>query len=329
MKRIQKPDSRQPGSYRPPAIAGSAVTLALLVLSLMVAASGGLRAAEAARHFASPELAVQALESAVTGPDSQAFRPLFGPEAEHLVNPDRVQATNEFRAFAAAFVEAHRLVPGPDGGRILELGLARWPFPIPLTQGPEGWSFNAAAGVQELLNRRIGQNELETLQVLRAYVDAQREYARRDRDGDQVLEFAQRIASSSGRTDGLYWPVTLTGETSPLGPWVARAQGEGYFADPGAPADGPQPFHGYLFRVLTRQGRHAPGGKYNYIINGNMIGGFGLLAWPAAYGDSGIMTFIVNQQGIVHQRDLGPRTAKLVERLQSYDPEPGWEPSRD
>lgn len=329
MTRIVKADSPGRKSGRTRAGAGWRITFALLAAGLVVGAAEVPPAAGVARHFATPELAVEALAAAVTGPDAQAFRPLFGPESDHLVNPDRVQATNEFRAFSAAFAEAHRLVPGPDGSRILELGLTRWPFPIPLVPGPEGWSFNAAAGVQELLNRRIGQNELETLQVLRAYVDAQREYARRDRDGDQVLEFAQRIASSPGRTDGLYWPPTLTGEISPLGPWVARAQGEGYFPDPAAPTDGPQPFHGYLFRVLTRQGRHAPGGKYNYIINGNMIAGFGLVAWPAAYGDSGIMTFIVNQQGIVQQRDLGPRTAKVVERLTSYDPEPGWQPSRD
>jgi hypothetical protein len=212
---------------------------------------------------------------------------------------------------------------------VLEVGTNAWPFPIPLVRTTNGWQFDTQAGVEELLNRRIGRNELDVLGVMRAYVDAQREYASRDRDGDNVLEYAQKIRSSPGKTDGLYWPPELNGEVSPLGPWVAQAQSEGYLSEPRAADAGPQPFHGYLFKILTRQGKHAPGGKYNYIINGNMIGGFALAAWPARYGDSGVMTFIVNQQGRVYQKDLGERTARIVKGMSAYDPDTSWQASQD
>jgi hypothetical protein len=154
-------------------------------------------------------------------------------------------------------------------------------------------------------------------------VQAQREYASRDRDNDQVLEYAQKIASSPGQTDGLYWPIELNGEVSPLGPLVAEAQGAGY-ARKVSRDGGPQAFNGYFFKILTRQGKHAPGGKYDYIINGNMIGGFGLLAWPAEYGDSGVMSFIVNQQGLVREADLGEHTASAAQKISAYDPDPSW-----
>jgi hypothetical protein len=209
------------------------------------------------------------------------------------------------------------------------VGADYWPFPVPIINRNGRWLFDTEAGKEELLRRRIGQNELSTLAVMRAYVDAQREYASKDRDGDEVLEYAQKITSSPGKTDGLYWPEELNGELSPLGPWVAEAQTEGYFADPSAPQEGPQAFHGYYFRILTRQGSHAPGGKYDYIINGNMILGFALVGWPADYGDSGIMTFIVNQQGRVYQKDLGKNTAKIVKKMQAYDPDPSWQISSD
>ena len=183
---------------------------------------------------------------------------------------------------------------------------------------------------EELINRRVGRNELEALKSVRAYVDAQREYASRDRDGDGVLEFAQKLSSSPGKTDGLYWPIELNGEMSPLGPLMADAQGEGYNLGQGATSDdGPQPFHGYFFKILTRQGKHVPGGKYNYIINGNMIGGFAMIAWPTEYGNSGVMTFIVNQQGRVYQRDLGPETARIARKMKAYDPDPTWKLSPD
>jgi hypothetical protein len=246
-----------------------------------------------------------------------------------MENPDQIQATNECLAFAAALDQSSHLTRESDTKMVLEVGTNSWPFPIPLVKQAGRWHFDTSAGQDELLNRRIGKNELATLQVMRAYVDAQREYASRDRDGDDVLEYAQRLASTPGTKDGLYWPPDLDGEISPLGPFVAHAQAQGYFGDTPIDKHSPQPFDGYLFQILTRQGKHAPGGKYDYVINGNMIGGFALVAWPADYGHSGIMTFIVNQQGRVYQKDLGPKTAKIAKKMTEYDPDDSWRVSSD
>jgi hypothetical protein len=287
------------------------------------------RAAETGKTFNSAEDAVSALAAAASTKDKAALHSIFGPGGADLENADRVQGTNELNNFTAAYNQTHRLVRQSDSSYTLEVGPDFWPFPVPIIKKNGQWVFDTEAGKEELLRRRIGQNELSTLDVMRAYVDAQREYASKDRDGDEVLEYAQKITSSPGKTDGLYWPEDLNGEASPLGPWVAEAQSEGYYTDPAAAQAGPQPFHGYYFRILTRQGSHAPGGKYDYIINGNMIGGFALIAWPADYGDSGIMTFIVNQQGRVYQKDLGEKTAKIVKKIQAYDPDPSWQISPD
>jgi hypothetical protein len=179
-----------------------------------------------------------------------------------------------------------------------------------------------------LLNRRIGGNELEALKSLRAAAQAQREYASKDRDGDEVLEYAQKIISESGSKDGLYWSPDIDGEVSPLGPAFADAQREGYLKEE-KQGDEPRAFHGYYFKILTRQGSHAPGGAYDYITNGNMIGGFAFVAWPAKYGVSGIMTFTINQQGKVYQKNLGPDTDSVVEKMKAYDPDSSWSLSRD
>jgi hypothetical protein len=245
------------------------------------------------------------------------------------VNPDAVQDATELATFAAAYNATNQLVRESETRMRLEVGTNAWPFPIPLVRVADGWQFDTQAGLQELLNRRIGRNELNVLSVMRAYVDAQREYASEDHDGDGVLEFAQKITSSPGETDGLFWSPELNGEISPFGPWFAKAQAEGYFNESSAPDAGSEPFHGYLFKILTRQGKHAPGGKYNYIINGNMIGGFALVAWPAEYGKTGIMTFIVNQQSRVYQKDLGTKTSRLAPSMKAYDPDPTWTLSAD
>ncbi len=287
------------------------------------------RAADEAKTFATPEDAVSSLDAAVKAHNGEVLRSIFGPAAEEIQNPDRVQATNEFNAFAAALDQSHRLVRESDNEYVLEVGTNSWPFPIPIVQTNGYWFFDTAAGQEEILNRRIGKNELAALEAVRAYVEAQREYASRDRDGDGVLKYAQKITSSPGQTDGLYWPPGLTGEMSPLGPLVAQAQTKGYFSEAPGEAEGPRPFHGYYFKILKRQGKHAPGGKYDYVINGNMIAGFALVAWPAEYGESGVMTFIVNQQGRVYQKDLGPKTNKLVKKMKAYDPDPTWKLSPD
>jgi hypothetical protein len=305
------------------------------VLALVIIAIIGLTgftpwissAATSGKVFARPEDAVAELRKATSTADTQALHELFGPEADDLQNPDRVQAASDLATFNAALRATNQLVRTSDTNIIIEVGDDLWPFPIPLVKEGTGWHFDADAGKEELINRRIGRNELDVLKATRAYVDAQREYASLDRDGDAVLEYAQRIRSSPGKTDGLYWPIELNGQESPLGPMVAEAQQQGYFRNKSAQNAQLAPFHGYYFRILTRQGKNAPGGKYDYIINGNMIGGFALVAWPAQYGDTGIMTFIVNQQGRVYQKDLGPQTATIAAKMTEYDPDPSWQVS--
>jgi hypothetical protein len=288
-----------------------------------------VRAADTGKTFATPEEAVSALVTATSERSGTDLRAIFGPAAAELQNPDRVQATNEFRSFRSALAETNRLVHETDTKYVLEVGTNSWPFPVPIVKKDGGWFFDTEAGKEEILSRRIGKNELATLEVMRGYVEAQREYASRDRTGDQVLEYAQRIASTPGTKDGLYWPPELDGEISPLGPMVAEAQAQGYTVRAKGQESTRMPFHGYFFKILTRQGKHAPGGKYCYVINGHMIGGFAMVAWPAEYGDSGIMTFIVNQQGRVYQKDLGPKTGKLAPEMKAYDPDSSWSLSPD
>jgi len=298
------------------------------VLALTVPLS--INAATSGKVFARPEDAVAELRTVTSTRDPEALRALFGTEVEELQNPDQVQATNDLATFYAALMATNQLVRVSDTNIVIEVGNDSWPFPIPLVKERGGWRFDTEAGLDELINRRVGRNELDVLKSMRAYVDAQREYAREDRDGDGVLEYAQRLQSSTGKTDGLYWPAELNGEESPLGPMVAQAQGEGYSLAGKSEANAdPQPFHGYYFKILTRQGKHAPGGKYDYVINGNMIGGFAMVAWPAQYGDTGVMTFIVNQQGRVYQKDLGSQTSKLAQKMTEYDPDPSWRVSRE
>jgi hypothetical protein len=301
---------------------------ASLVVALALGAPIAISAAETGQTFATPDEAVSALVQATIA-QGGALRAIFGPAAADLQNPDRVQATNEFNTFLSALNATNRLVHESATKCVLEVGANFWPFPVPIVKQGGRWFFDTAAGKEEILSRRIGKNELAVLQVVRAYVDAQREYASRDRNGDEVLEYAQRISSTAGTKDGLFWPPDLDGEISPLGPMVAEAQGAGYDMKGKGSATSREPFHGYFFKILTRQGKHAPGGKYDYVINGHMIGGFALVAWPAEYGESGIMTFIVNQQGRVYQRDLGPKTGKLATAMKAYDPDSSWSVSPD
>jgi hypothetical protein len=287
-----------------------------------------LQAADFGQSFATPEEAVATLSQAAGTTNLPALRALFGADGDYLINADPVMAANEASHFAAQFNESHQLITESPTRRVLQVGLKEWPFPVPIVLEDGRWHFDSLAGREEILDRRIGANELNVLQTLRAFVAAQREYAGIDRDGDEVLEFAQMFLSSPGQKDGLYWPADLDGSESPLGPLVAAAQEEGYKTVRKAGLT-PQPFHGYFFRILKRQGEHAPGGAYGYVINGNMIGGFAAIAWPAEYGETGIMTFIVNQQGRVYQRDLGEKTAKKADAISAYDPGKGWTLSKD
>jgi hypothetical protein len=300
-----------------------------LVLALALSAAFQASAADTGKTFATPEEAASALATAASTGDSNALWAIFGPAAEDLQNADRVQATNELKWFATAFSQAKRIVRESDSRCVLEVGEDFWPFPVPIVKHGGRWFFDTEAGKDELLSRRIGRNELSTLQAVRAYVEAQREYATKDRDGDGVLEYAQRLMSTPRAKDGLYWPPDLDDEISPLGPLAAQAQAQGYGLKSKEEGEAREPFHGYFFKILTRQGKSAPGGKYDYIINGNMIGGFALVAWPAEYGETGIMTFIVNQQGRVFQKDLGPKTAKAAAGMKSYDPDSTWTVSAD
>jgi hypothetical protein len=295
-----------------------------LALALSFSVPLALNAADIGQTYTTPEAAVAALLAAASTGDSNAFRVIFGPVGVEIQNPDRVQAANELSAFNAAVNQHQRLVHESDAKCVLEIGTNAWPFPVPITKRNGQWFFDTEAGKDEILNRHIGKNELATLQSVRAYVEAQREYATKDRDGDEVLEYAQKFNSTTGTKDGLYWPSDLDGEISPLGPLVAQAQLQGYAKKPKEEGAAPEPFHGYYFKILTRQSKTAPGGKYDYIINRNMIGGFALVAWPAEYGESGIMTFIVNQQGRVYQKDLGPKTTALAEAMKAYDPDKTW-----
>ena len=289
-----------------------------LVLSSRVYAAGE-------RRFASPDEAMNALAAAAKAKDTNALHAIFGPEAHDLVSPDVVQATNEFAAFVRRLMEKIELVRESDTRDVLQLGADGWPFPIPLVKQPDGlWFFDTAAGREEILNRRIGRNEIGAIRVCRAYVDAQREYASEDRNGNGVLEYAQHLRSSPGKHDGLYWPMREGDDLSPLGPLVAQAHGEGYRRETKILTEDQSPYRGYFFKILTRQSKHAPIGKYSYIINGHMIGGFALVAWPAEWGSSGVMTFVVNQQGKVYQKNLGPKSASIASAMTTYDPDNTW-----
>lgn len=304
----------------------ASISVAISSLTIITPFIGS--AAASGKVFARPEDAVAELRMVTATADPEALKLLFGAAAEDLQNPDRVQATNDLETFHAALVATNHLERVSDRNIVLEVGPDSSPFPIPLIKEGDGWHFDAAAGKEELINRRIGRNELDVLKAMRAYVDAQREYASADRDGSGVLKYAQKIRSSPGKTDGLYWPTELNGVESPLGPLMAEAQKARYFIGQADQNTQPQPFHGYYFKILARQAKHAPGGKYDYVINGNMIGGFAMVAWPAEYGDSGIMTFIVNQQGRVYQKDLGEQTSKVASKMTEYDPDGTWKLSR-
>ena len=301
------------------------------VLAAMIALFGAqsiiLAATESPKKFPSPEEVVRALIVAVTGHDTNALASLFGPALGDIISPEQAQRENELADFSDALNTSNHLDRVEQDRCILETGEDRWPFPIPIVRANNAWFFDTEAGKDEIVNRRIGRNELDTLKAVRAYVEAQRDYAGKDRDGDEVLEYAQKLASSPGAKDGLFWSPDVDGEISPLGPAVAVAQSKGYLQNIGE--GDTEPFHGYLFRILTRQGKNAAGGKYDYIINGNMIGGFALIAWPAEYGETGIMTFLINQQGRAYQKDLGPKTDSIVHEIKEYDPDKSWARSPD
>lgn len=278
-------------------------------------------------QFATPDEAARALSDAAQTKDTNALNAIFGPELHSLVSADPVQASNRFAIFAQRILEKASWEKQSDNRLVLDIGNDAWPFPIPLVQENGQWHFDTDAGREEILNRRIGANELGAIAVCHAYVEAQHEYASKDHNGDGVLQFAQHLRSDNGKQNGLYWHVEDGQEPSPFGPLIAAAHSEGYRHESRIMTEDQHPYRGYYFKILTRQGKHAPGGKYNYIINGRMIAGFALVAWPAQWGNSGIMTFIVNQQGKVYEKNFGPRTDRRAPALKEFDPDSTWMPA--
>lgn len=275
--------------------------------------------------FASPEDAVSALKAAVKSHDQAALAAMFGPRIRDFVSGDPVLDKTFFEEFARNIARSSKLEKVTEQEYTVLIGEDEWPFSAPIVKAGDKWRFDTDAGVEEMLNRRIGLNEFFAMNLCRTYAVAQFEYFNGDdHDGDQVSEYAQKISSSVGKRDGLYWvKVAEDEDESPLGPLVAYAAADGYSARTGTTQTA-APFYGYNFKVLYGQGPSAPGGKFNYIINGNMIAGFALVAYPATWGNSGIMTFIVNQEGRVYEKNLGPGTKAIAEAMTEYNPDVTW-----
>jgi hypothetical protein len=274
--------------------------------------------------FDTPDAAVTTLLAAVQSNDHSDLQKIFGPQGKELSSGDPIEDANDYKEFAQQTMEKAQLEERSPTVYVLHIGANDWPFPIPIAKDSASgkWYFDTGSGQTEILARRIGANELETISMARAFVDAEREYASEDRDGSGVLKYAQYFRSHEGKKDGLYWPAADDQPQSPFGPLVAQATTEGYLQH--AKGTGPHAFHGYYYHILTQQGPAAPGGKYNYVINGNMIAGFAMIAYPDDYGKSGIMTFIVSHQGKVYQKDLGPDTPKLARAITAYNPDASW-----
>lgn len=296
-----------------------AVLMVLSTIEPTFAASAKVRQ----KSFRSPAEAVNSLVEAVKNNNNKALKYILGPDSEKLISSGDPVADQAGRdRFIELYNEKNQLEQKSSSKTVLTLGKDDFPFPLPLVLKGHMWSFDTKAGSKEILNRRIGRNELEVMDVLKDYLEAQREYARKDHDGNGVLEFARKLNSTSGKQDGLYWEVKEGEEPSPFGPLVAKADCEGYdklFRD--AP---PEPFHGYYFKVLMKQGKNAEGGAFDYLVNDKMVLGFALVAYPARYRTSGVMTFIVNQSGVIHQKDLGNNTAKIATEMSQYDPDSSW-----
>jgi len=274
------------------------------------------------KRFKSPEEAFKVLLEATKKDDTGELLSIFGPAGKDIISSGDPVSDKEARArFLRYAGDAITFSKLDDKTMLAVIGKNKWSFPIPLVNSPKGWYFFTEDGKEEIINRRIGRNELIAIQVSLAYVDAQNEYAK-DRDGDGVFQYARKFVSHAGKKDGLYWEAATGEVESPLGPFFARATEEGYSIT--KKGEKPTPYHGYYFRMLKSQGSNAPGGERDYIINGLMTGGFGFVAYPAEYGVSGIMTFIVNQDAQVHQRDLGPRTEETAKTMKKYDPDKTW-----
>ena len=273
--------------------------------------------AVAQKHFATPEAAVDALIAALKASDKPALAALIGPDENELIESgDPIADRQAAEDFVERYETGHRIEKTSATKAELEVGADNWPFPIPIVKDASGWYLDGKAGAAEVLTRRIGRNELSAIQACLAYVDAQREYYQRNPEKSPLLHYARFFTSSAGRRDGLYWPTEEGEKDSPLGPLFEEANEEGYQLGKGGE---PAPYHGYYFRILEGQGPSAPGGAYTYLAKNQLVGGFGLIAYPANYGNTGIMTFLVNHDGVVYQTDLGPETAVRAKAIQLFD----------
>jgi hypothetical protein len=299
-------------------------SLLICALALFVAVmfQGTVQAAKPKQKtFETPEAAVEALIKSLRDNNKKELVVIFGPGSETLVSSgDPVEDRERREKFVRLYGEKKRMETVRDDKIILVVGNNDWPFPIPVVKTGDRWRFDTNAGKEEILHRRIGENELGAIQTCLAIVDAQREYAVMDRDGDGLLAYAQKFVSTKGKRDGLYWEVKPDEKPSPLGPLVAKARGEGYMK-----GEKPAPYNGYFFRILTAQGNSARGGEYSYLAKGKMVGGFAIVAYPASYAASGVKTFIVNHEGVVYEKDLGPKTVKLAKTMKAFNPDKTWE----
>jgi hypothetical protein len=294
-----------------------------LVLTIAMFVCTVVSGASAQQAFKTPDEAAVALIKAAKTADIKALVTVLGPDGEDIVSSgDEVADAETRQKFVAAYDAKHQITMEGDNKAIMIIGPEDYPLPIPLVRKDGAWKFDTAAGRDEILARRIGKNELDAIQASLAYVDAQNEYAEKDRAGAGT--YAQRIISQPGKKDGLYWPTSQGEEASPLGELIAEATAQGYRI-----GGGRTPFHGYYFKILTKQGPAAAGGELDYVVRGEMIGGFALVAYPAEYGNSGVMTFLVNHAGTVFQKDLGPDTARLAERMTSFNPDKTWQEVSD
>jgi len=292
----------------------------LVVIASVLALSACARKPQ---NFDTPEAAVQALIEAAKADDNNALLKVLGKEAKPLVDSgDEVADKNARASFLEAYQASNSLDRSVPDLVVLEVGEDKWPFPVPVVSEGGKWHFDTPTGIDELINRRVGANELATIQSCLAFADAQREYYMSNPQKDPLQHYASKLVSTEGKKDGLYWPTSGNELQSPLGEGFARARAEGYLQE-GQPTKG-APFHGYIYRMLTGQTAAATGGAYDYMVNDQLLGGFALIAFPAEYGNSGVMSFIVNHDGVVYSQDLGPDTAKRAMAIEKFDPVAPW-----